>query len=99
MPRIYTVSSFYSRSSRDSRKKKLRDIRIMIYQICRTEENKWNSRISQINMLFESWSKRFIENIVEKRRNWSSSTIVCYLLLNFHVKQGPDFHFEISGNS
>ena len=25
------------------------------------------------------------------------STIFCYLLLDFHVKIGPDFHFEISG--
>ena len=28
--------------------------------------------------------------------NFSSFPLFCYLLLGFHVRQGPDFHFEIS---
>ena len=50
----------------------LRDIRTSTYQICRIEEkNKSNNHIYQMYMYFDSLSKRYIENIVEKRRNCS----------------------------
>ena len=49
-------------------------------------------------MYFDSWSLKYIENIVEKRLEQFLLfyTIFCYLLLNSHLKQGPDFHFETS---
>ena len=53
-----------------------------------------------------SLRERYIENIVEKRRNCSLreqflffSKIFCYLLLDFHVKTGTSFNFEIGGDS
>ena len=79
----------------------LRDIRISTYQICRIEEtihrttafHKW---ICDLTPEF----KWYIEHIVKLRRKLLFfSTIFCYLLLYLHVKQGPDFHFEISGYS
>ena len=68
----------------------LRDIHTLTYQSCRTEEkNKLNKRITQKNMLFDSWSWRYTKNIVEKRRNCSLGAV-----LLFHYILLPDVRFS-----
>ena len=95
-----------SRSPRDS----LKYFEISVTRHIRFAElrkNISNSHISQMNMYFDFWIYRHIENIVEKRRNCSLRaislyTIFCYLLLDLHVKTGTRFSlrdkrlFEIS---
>ena len=61
----------------------LRDIRTSKYQICRIEEK--IIRTITFNKYLCNWTLkiwRYIENIVEKRRNCS---LFFYLLLDFHV--------------
>ena len=70
----------------------LRDIRSSTYQVCRIEEKIiW---LTTFNKLIGNWTfevKRYIENIVEKRRNCSLGAIsplfynIFHLLLGFHV--------------
>ena len=71
----------------------LRDIRSSTYQVCRIEEKIiW---LTTFNKLIGNWTfevrERYIENIVEKRRNCSLGAIsplfynIFHLLLDFHV--------------
>ena len=80
-----------------------RDIRISTYQICRIEEktttfHKWTCNLTPEvrDILKILWKRR---EIAPKEQFFLFSTIFCYLLLDFHVQTGPDFHFEISGYS
>ena len=60
--------------------------------------NKSNNPISQMNIYFESSVKLEVYwNYCAKAQFLLFSTIFCYLLLDSHVKKGPDFFFEISG--
>ena len=75
----------------------LRDIRTLTYQICRIEEKL--IRLTTFNKYMYNWTLevRYIENIVEKRRNCSLGAIsplfhyIFYMLLDFHVLAGTRF--------
>ena len=78
----------------------LRDIRISTYQIFRIGEK--IIRTTTFNKFICNWTPdvRDISKILWKRGEIAPlSTIFFYLLLDFHVRQGQDFHFEISGYS
>ena len=72
---------------------------VSTYQISRIEKNKSNNRISQIEMQFDSWSKRYIENIAENGRNLmllrsnfsSFPQYFCCLFSDFYFKTGTWF--------
>ena len=69
----------------------LRDIRTSTYQICRIEEKL--IRLTTFNKYMCNWTLefRYIESIVEKRRNFSLGAIspvfrnIFYMLLDFRV--------------
>ena len=77
----------------------LRDIHSSTYQMCRIEEkNQTNNQISQMNMLFDSFKKKFMLKILRKRGKIAPveqflplSTIFYYLMLDFYVKTGIRF--------
>ena len=80
----------------------LRDIRTSTYQICKIEEkinrpttfHKWMCKFtSEVRNILKILWKR---GEIAPYEQFLFSTIFCYLLLDFHVKQGPDFHFQIS---
>ena len=84
----------------------LRDIPTSTYQNCRIEEK--INRTTTFNKCICNWTLgiRDILKILWKRGEIAPleqfllfSTIFCYLLLDFIFRQGPDFHFEISGYS
>ena len=73
------------------------DIRTSTYQIYRIEEkiNQTTTIHKWLCSLTPEIRWRYIEKIVEKRKNCSFfSTIICYLLLDFHVKTGTRFSLQ-----
>ena len=77
----------------------LRGIRTSTYQICRNEEKINRTRFHKLicNLIPEFREKLKILQNKSEIAPIIFPTVFCYLFLDSHVKQEPNFHFEISG--